>query len=60
VTRDELLDAEEYADIVDDVACELEGKYGALSSLVIPVGLVFVQFTAAAHAVRYLDLEFRL
>ena len=73
MTRDELLDAEEYADIVDDVACELEGKYGVLSSLVIPqpsqagpaadppgVGLVFVQFAAAAHAVRYLDLEFRL
>ena len=65
MTREELLDAEEYADIVDDITCELETKYGALSSLVIPqpsragpaadppgVGLVFVQFAAAAHAVR--------
>ena len=67
MTREELLDAEEYADIVDDITCELETKYGALSSIVIPkpsqggiladppgVGLVFVQFAAATHAVRSL------
>ncbi len=65
VTRAELLDDEEYADIVDDVTCELETKYGALASVSIPqpsrvgpgmdppgVGLVFVQFASLGDAVR--------
>jgi hypothetical protein len=64
VTREELLDEEEYDDIVADVACELETKYGALASIVIPqpsqqgvpkdppgVGFVFVQFVDPIHAV---------
>ncbi len=65
VTREELLDPEEYSDIVDDITSELESKYGTLSSLVIPqpsqkgpasdpsgVGLVFVQFPKLSDAVR--------
>jgi hypothetical protein len=64
VTREELLDPEEYSDIVDDITCELETKYGALSSVVIPqpsqkgpasdpsgVGLVFVLFAKLSDAV---------
>ncbi|EIE20538.1 hypothetical protein COCSUDRAFT_54348 [Coccomyxa subellipsoidea C-169] len=65
VTREELLDPEEYSDIVDDITSELESKYGTLSSLVIPqpsqkgpasdpsgVGLVFVQFPKLSDAVK--------
>lgn len=65
VTREELLDDEEYADIVDDVTCELETKYGALAAIIIPqpsrvgpamdppgVGAVFVQFASLGDAVR--------
>ncbi len=65
VTREELLDPEEYSDIVDDVTSELETKYGTLASIVIPqpsqkgpaadpsgVGLVFVQFANLSNAVR--------
>ena len=64
VTREELLDPEEYSDIVDDVTSELETKYGTLASIVIPqpsqkgpssdpsgVGLVFVQFANLSNAV---------
>ena len=64
MTREELLDDEEYADICDDVTCELEAKYGALASVLIPqpsrvgpgmdppgVGLVFVQFASLGNAV---------
>ena len=61
--RNELLDKEEYADIVDDIASELEDKYGAVGSVEIPqpqdapakdppgVGLVFVEFQKAEDAV---------
>lgn len=60
----DLLDQEEYDDIVADVATELETKYGALSDIIIPrpsqqgpdsdppgVGFVFVQFADPRHAV---------
>ena len=36
MAREELLDAEEYEDIADDIACEIEGKYGAFRALEIP------------------------
>lgn len=36
VARDELLDEEEYNDIVDDITEEIETKYGHIQSIAIP------------------------
>ena len=32
VTREELLDEDDYEDLLDDIACEVEAKFGALAS----------------------------
>ena len=63
VTRDDLLDDEEYNDIKDDVYWEIQEKYGGIVSLEIPrpkqgvtdeagVGLVFVAFADTSNAVK--------
>lgn len=36
VARDELLDEEEYNDIVDDITEEIETKYGHIQNIAIP------------------------
>ena len=36
VARDELLDEEEYNDIVDDITEEIETKYGHIENIAIP------------------------
>ena len=36
VARDELLDEEEYSDIVDDISEEIETKYGHITAISIP------------------------
>lgn len=36
VARDELLDEEEYSDIVDDITEEIETKYGHITQIAIP------------------------
>ena len=36
VARDELLDEEEYSDIVDDISEEIEAKYGHITAIAIP------------------------
>lgn len=36
VARDELLDDEEYSDIVDDITEEIETKYGHIEAIAIP------------------------
>ena len=36
MARDELLDEEEYNDIVDDITEEIETKYGHIQSIAIP------------------------
>ena len=36
VARDELLDDEEYTDIVDDITEEIETKYGHIEAIAIP------------------------
>ncbi len=36
VARDELLDDEEYSDILDDITEEIETKYGHITSIAIP------------------------
>lgn len=56
---------------MDDITCELETKYGTLSSIVIPqpsqkgpasdpsgVGLVFVQFAKLSDAVSTYSLQY--
>ena len=74
VTREELLEEEEYDDILKEVEEELEEKYGKLAAIVMPqpakkgpandpagVGLVFVKFEDLVRAVRlYLLLPGRL
>lgn len=63
VSREELLDDDEYSDIVDDITSEIEDKYGQLAKIVIPkpdagdasadppgVGLVFVEFKSLSDA----------
>ncbi|KAK9824531.1 hypothetical protein WJX72_011123 [[Myrmecia] bisecta] len=64
VEREDLCDEDEYADILDDVTCELTTKYGPLASVVIPrpaadptddppaVGLVFVEFQREEGAIK--------
>lgn len=32
MTREELLDEDDYEDLLDDIACEVEAKFGALAS----------------------------
>ena len=67
VTRDELLEEDEYDDILKEVEEELETKYGKLAAIVMPqpskkgpandpagVGLVFVRFEELPRAVRSL------
>lgn len=61
IERDDLLDDEEYADIIDDIKDEVERKYGALRGVEVPrpsakgqdppgVGLVFLAFDAERSA----------
>lgn len=38
VSRDELLDEDDYEDLLDDIACEVEAKFGALASWAPQVG----------------------
>lgn len=63
VTRDDLVDEDEYTDIVDDINEEVERKYGKLTSVEIPrpskvgrdppgVGLVFLAFQDKESAVN--------
>ncbi|KAL0037093.1 hypothetical protein WJX77_012595 [Trebouxia sp. C0004] len=64
VARDELLDEEEYSDIVEDITEEIETKYGHITQIAIPrpatpadrvttgVGFVFVAFEDPAAAVK--------
>ena len=65
MTREELLEEEEYDDILKEVEEELEEKYGKLAAIVMPqpakkgpasdpagVGLVFVKFEDLVRAVR--------
>ncbi len=65
MTRDELLEEDEYDDILKEVEEELEAKYGKLAAIVMPqpskkgpandpagVGLVFVRFEELPRAVR--------
>lgn len=65
VTREELLEEDEYDDILKEVEEELEAKYGKLAAIVMPqpskkglandpagVGLVFVKFEDLPRAVR--------
>ena len=67
VTREELLEEDEYDDILKEVEEELEAKYGKLAAIVMPqpskkgpandpagVGLVFVRFEELPRAVRCL------
>lgn len=64
VTRDDLLEEDEYDDILKEVEEELEAKYGKLAAIVMPqpskkgpandpagVGLVFVRFEELPRAV---------
>ena len=64
MTREELLEEEEYDDILKEVEEELEEKYGKLAAIVMPqpakkgpasdpagVGLVFVKFEDLVRAV---------
>ena len=63
IERDDLLDDEEYADILDDINDEVERKYGKLTGVEVPrpgrdrsdppgVGLVFLAFQEKISAVN--------
>ena len=62
IARDDLLDDDEYADILDDINDEVERKYGKLTGVEVPrpaktgkdppgVGLVFLAFQEKSSAV---------